>query len=100
MGFQLPTKDSRSNPPPEGFEPLTKDFRSNPLTNCTKLGPRDVGRRDRGRDPPEGSPPQQRRDDLPQEYPAAVAREERRCDEIAPLCRKDGQREFRQQILG
>jgi hypothetical protein len=38
VGPQLPTKDSKSNPPAKGFEPLTKDSRSNPLTNCTILG--------------------------------------------------------------
>ena len=33
------TKDSRSNLPAKGFEPLTKDSTHNPLTNCTILGP-------------------------------------------------------------
>jgi hypothetical protein len=35
VGTQPPTTDSRSNPSPEGFEPLTKGSRSNPPTNCT-----------------------------------------------------------------
>jgi hypothetical protein len=33
------TNNSRSNLPSKGFELLTKDSRSNPLTNCTIMGP-------------------------------------------------------------
>jgi hypothetical protein len=39
VGSQPPTKDFRSNPTPEGLEPLTKDSRIKPLTNCTIMGP-------------------------------------------------------------
>jgi hypothetical protein len=39
VGFQPPTKDSRSNPTPECFKPLTKDSRRNPLTNFAIMGP-------------------------------------------------------------
>jgi hypothetical protein len=39
VGLQPLTMDSRSNPTPEGFEPLTKSSRSKSPTNCTLTAP-------------------------------------------------------------